>query len=117
MKSAITLCLVDEAKSGPFVLRGDLESAFRLVKQLGFDGIEVFAPGPDDPRWQDVSRFLAEYGLDLASWDRCWLVAAQWTLSAPDRATREQAIAFIRGMIDVAGGCKRPSSLDPCRDA
>lgn len=109
MKSAITLCLVDEAKSGPFVLRGDLESAFRLVKQIGFDGIEVFAPGPEDPRWQDVSRFLAEYELDLAAvgTGAGWL-RHQWTLSAPDRATREQAVAFIRGMIDVAGRMHAP---------
>ena len=46
MQSAITICLVPEARQGPFVFHGDhaggLEAGCREAAELGFDAVEVF---------------------------------------------------------------------------
>ena len=47
IKSAITVSLVPEAKGGPFVFWDGLEDCFENAAKLGFDAVEIFAPGPD----------------------------------------------------------------------
>ena len=42
MKSAITICLVPEARSGPFVFHDGLAAGCRAAVDLGFDGVEIF---------------------------------------------------------------------------
>src|SRR3712207_508724 len=45
VKSAVTISLVPEARGGPFVFWDGLEAGCREAAALGFDAVEVFAPG------------------------------------------------------------------------
>lgn len=57
--SAVTISLVDAARGGPFVYWDDLEGAIREAKDLGFDAVELFAPGPDAVDVEQVKGLLA----------------------------------------------------------
>ena len=47
MKSCITISLVEEARGGPFVLWDGLEESIAFAAELGYDAVEIFAPGPE----------------------------------------------------------------------
>ena len=47
IKSAITICLVDEARQGPFVYHEGLAKGCQDAAELGYDAVEIFAPAAD----------------------------------------------------------------------
>jgi sugar phosphate isomerase/epimerase len=104
IRSAVTVSLVSEARGGPFVFWDDLPAACRAARDLGFDAIEVFPPGPDAVAAGDLRRLLDEHGLALAAvgTGAGW-VRHRLTLCLPDAAVRQRARAFIRSIIDFAG--------------
>jgi sugar phosphate isomerase/epimerase len=109
VKVSVTICLIPEARGGPFVLWDDLPAAVRLAASLGYDAVELFPPEPDALAPQTVLDLLAPHKLKVsavgsgAGWVRHKL-----SLTHPDPAHREQARAFIRSMIDFAAALKAP---------
>lgn len=102
--SCVTISLVEKARGGPFVFWSDLEASCRAAKQIGFDAVEIFAPGPaafDDGK---LKQLLADLDLKLAAFGTgAGWVLHNWQLCSPDPRERTEAIDFIRSMIDVAG--------------
>ncbi|HVJ84828.1 MAG TPA: sugar phosphate isomerase/epimerase family protein [Caulifigura sp.] len=101
VRSAVTVSLVPEAKGGPFVFWDDLEGAIEQTASLGFDGLEVFAPGPDAVPADRLGRLLKDRGLALAAVG----TGAGWVkhkllLTDPDAGQRKRAIEFVRSMIN-----------------
>ena len=120
MKSAVTICLVPEARRGPFVFHVDpdrtgaasLASCVREGAELGFDAVEIFAADADSFPRQELRGLLAEHGLGLAAVG----TGAGWvkhglSLTDADAARRAQAIAFIAELIDVAGEFRAPAII------
>ena len=103
-RSAVTVSLVTEAKGGPFVFWDDLPAACRHAAELGFDAIELFAPGPDAVSQQELSALLQSHRLKLAAvgTGAGW-VKHKLTLTSPDQSIRQRATEFIRSMIDFGG--------------
>ncbi len=103
-RSAITVSLVTEAKGGPFVFWDDLPGACRHAAELGFDAIELFAPGPDAVPKQELTALLKSHRLNLAAvgTGAGW-VKHKLTLTSPDQSIRQRATEFIRSMIDFGG--------------
>ncbi len=101
MKSAVTVSLVPEAKSGPFVFHDDLPGACRTAKELGFDAIELFAPGPDAVPENELRTILNDHGLMLAAvgTGAGW-VRHKLTLSNTSAGERRKAVDFVKSMID-----------------
>ena len=66
IKSAVTISLVPEARGGPFVFWDDLPAACRKAAELGFDGVEVFAPDAGS-LGAGLRRALDDQGLQLAA--------------------------------------------------
>ncbi len=73
IQTAITISLVPQAQGGPFVFWHDLDEGIRQAAELGFDAIELFAPGPDA---------VAPISSDRNS----TATPSSWPLSAPERA-------------------------------
>jgi sugar phosphate isomerase/epimerase len=101
IRSAVTVSLVSEAKGGPFVFWDDLNAAIEQTASLGFDGLEVFAPGPDAVPVESLGQALKSRGLALAAVG----TGAGWVkhkllLTDADGAQRQRAIEFVRSMID-----------------
>ena len=104
MKSCITISLVEEARGGPFVLWDGLEKSIAFAGELGYDAVEIFAPGIEAVDVDAVGKMLASAGLKLAGLG----TGAGWVkhklqLADPDADRRRQARDFVRQIIDRAG--------------
>lgn len=110
--SAVTVSLVAEAKGGPFVFWDDLPEAMRQAKRIGFDGIEIFAPGPDAVSQSDLRKMLADHQLKLAAvgTGAGW-VKHRLSLTSPDANLRQGAKDFIKSMIDFGGPSGGPAII------
>jgi len=116
MKSAITISLVPEAATGPFVFHChggaglELTDACRRAAELGFDAVEIFAADAATFPRTALANLLAQHRLALAAvgtgagWLRQGL-----SLSATDSAVRERAVGFVRNIIDVAADFGAPA--------
>ena len=117
MRSAITICLVPEARHGPFVFHatadGDgLAGACRTAAELGFDAVEIFPESAEAFPVAELRRLLAIHGIGLAAVG----TGAGWVkhklhLCHADADVRAQSRAFIRGIIDVAGEFGAPAII------
>jgi sugar phosphate isomerase/epimerase len=112
IRSSVTICLVPEARGGPFVFWDDLAAGCRQAAELGFDAVEVFPPGPEGFDAAEVARLLKDHRLALAAvgtgagWVRQHL-----TLSSGDPAVRARAAAFVRSIIDLGGPFGAPAII------
>ncbi len=112
MKSAITLCQVTEAAAGPFVFHDPLPDGFAKAKDLGYDAVELFLPGPHAVSIDDIKSLQAEHSLDIAAVGTgAGMVKHGLSLTDPDASKREEAIEFINAMIDFGGQLGAPAIL------
>jgi sugar phosphate isomerase/epimerase len=111
-RSAVTVSLVSESRGGPFVFWDDFPEACRQAAEIGFDAVELFAPGPDAVSQTELSALLKNRGLKLAAvgTGAGW-VKHKLTLTSPDASVRERAIEFIRSMIDFGGPHGAPAII------
>lgn len=105
MKSCITISLVEEARGGPFVLWDGLEKSIEFAAELGYDAVEIFAPSVESLNLDTLGNLLDSAGLKLAALG----TGAGWVkhrlqLADADAAKRKEAQAFVRTIIDAAGG-------------
>lgn len=112
MRSAITVSLVPEARSGPFVFHEDLDLACARASALGFEAIELFPPSADIIDARALRQVLHRNRLELAAvgTGAGW-VTRKLSLTSPDAALREQARLFVSAIIDFAGGFGAPAIL------
>lgn len=117
MKSAITICLVAEARQGPFVLHAaptadGLAAAFRTAADVGFEAVEIFPESAEAFPVAEIRRLLAEHSLGLAAvgTGAGWL-KRKLHLCHDDPAVRRAAREFIAAIIDVAGEFGAPAII------
>ena len=104
MKSCVTISLVEEARGGPFVLWDGVAAGCKTAADLGYDAVEIFPPEPEAVDEATIKPLLDEHGLKLAAVGTgAGMVKHGLTLTNPDAAHREKAVAFVRSIIDVAG--------------
>lgn len=112
IRSAITVSLVDEARGGPFVYWDGLEDACRNASRLGFDAIEIFAPGPDAVDDDRLRQWLARDGLAVAAVGTgAGMVKHGLSLVDPDPVVRRRAIDFVVGMIEFGARHDAPAII------
>jgi sugar phosphate isomerase/epimerase len=112
IRSAVTISLVNEARGGPFVFWDDWLAACGTAEELGFDAVEIFAPGPeaiDVAAWRTV---LGDLGLSVAAVG----TGAGWVkhklqLALPDATARQRAQDFIRSIIDLGAQFNAPAII------
>lgn len=100
IKTAITVSLVEEARGGPFVLWDGVEKGCETAAQLGYDAIELFAPGPDVVPADTLKPLLEENKIGIAAVGTgAGMVIHKLNLCDPDASRRSQAKDFITSMI------------------
>ena len=67
IKSAVTIALVSEIKTGPWIYWEDLEKSMSKAAALGFDAIELFTPSGNAIDNQQLTQLLKTYSLELAA--------------------------------------------------
>ena len=130
IRSAVTIALVPQLKTGPWIFWENLEVGISKAAQLGFDGIELFTPSADAIDPAVLKTLLGSSGLSLSAVGTgAGKVIKGLILTDPDPEIRRQAIAFIMDMIEfgarfhapaiigsmqgnVAAGTEREKSLD-----
>lgn len=112
MKSAITVCLVPEARQGPFVFHDGLAEGCAKAAEFGFDAVEIFPPSATALDIAELQGILDHHNLKVAAIGTGggW-VLHKWTLTHPDAEIRAHARDFIRAVIDLAGGFGAPAIL------
>lgn len=112
MKSAITVSLVEQARSGPFVYHDGLANAAADAAALGFNAIEIFPPSADALNPDEINALVKKHGIAVAAvgTGAGWVIHKQH-LCLPDPAARKGARAFIRGIIDVAARLRAPAII------
>ena len=110
IKSSVTVSLVPEARGGPFVFWDDMAMACRKAKELGFDGIEIFAPGADAVDPGELRSLCNDCDLKVSAVGTGggWVVR-RLSLTNPDAAQREEARQFVRALIDLGGPFGAPA--------
>lgn len=112
MKSAVTISLVPQARGGPFVFWDDLSGSIRAAAELGFDAVEVFAPGPEAIDADLLRKLLDDHNLKLAAvgTGAGWVIH-KLQLCDADAAKRVKAKDFIRSIIDLGGPFGAPAII------
>ena len=112
VKSAVTVSLVEEARGGPFVLWDGLEAGCVTASRLGYDAIEIFAPGPDAVDPAHLTQLLEQHELSVAAVGTgAGMVKHGLSLTSTDAGQREQARAFVKSMIDFGGPYGAPAII------
>ena len=112
MKSAVTVCLVPEARRGPFVLHDGLEAGCRAAAEHGFHGVEVFPAGAGEVAAAVVRPLLVAHGLALAAVGTgAGFVKHGLHLVHADGDIRRRAREFIAGIVDAAGDLAAPAII------
>lgn len=112
MKSAITITLVPETRTGPFVFSAGLADGFARAAALGFDAVEIFPSSAAETDAGLVADLRARHGLKVAAVG----TGAGWVkhklrLTDPDPAVRRQAVDFVAAIIDLAGQFGAPAII------
>ena len=112
VKSAVTVSLVEEARGGPFVLWDGLAGGCATAAELGYDAIEIFAPGSDAVRADELKPLLEQHNLSVAAVGTgAGMVKHGLSLTSTDALQRVQAKAFVKSMIDFGGPYGAPAII------
>jgi sugar phosphate isomerase/epimerase len=112
MRSAVTISLTPQARSGPFVFHDGLANGMEVATRLGFDAVEIFPPAANAIDVAELQGLLDHHALKVAAigTGAGWLIH-QWSLTHADSAVRDRARDFIRAIIEVAAGFGAPAII------
>lgn len=110
MKSAITISLVEEARSGPFVYHEGLADGCARAAAAGFDAVEIFVPSFDP--LPELAGLLEQHGLKLAAigTGAGW-VKHKLALTDGDAGKRAKAVEYVKGVVDLAAQYDAPAII------
>ncbi len=112
IRSAVTVSLVSQARGGPFVFWDDLPRACEQAAQLGFDAVEIFAPSPAAVDSGELQALLSRHDLQLAAVGTgAGMVLHGLSLIDPQPQRRDEALDFVRGIIDLGGPFGAPAII------
>ncbi|MHA8100681.1 TIM barrel protein [Aquirufa nivalisilvae] len=101
MHSCVTIALVPQIKSGPWIFWEDLEASMAQASRLGFDAIELFTEDAKSIDKGLLEGLLSKYSLKLAAvGSGAGKVIQGLTLTDPNPEIRTKAIHFIQSMMD-----------------
>ncbi len=112
IRSAITASLVAEARGGPFVFWDGLPAAFARAAELGYDAVEIFAPGPTAVDTAELRQLIDHHQMQVAAVGTgAGMVKHGLSLTDPDAARRAAALDFVKQMIDFGGQFAAPAII------
>ena len=112
IRSAVTICLVAEARQGPFVYHDGLAAGCASAAAAGFDAVEIFAPAPDAVDPHQLGALLQQHNLQVAAVGTgAGMVKHGLSLTDADPQKRRAARDFIQQMIDFGARWQAPAII------
>lgn len=112
IKSAVTIALVPQIKSGPWIFWDNLEESMGKAAALGFDGIELFTASGNAIDSGHLKTLLHQFNLKLAAVGTgAGKVIHGLTLTDADITIRKKAIAFIQEMMEFGAQFGAPAII------
>lgn len=98
--SSVTVALVQEIKTGPWIFWDDLERSMSKASDMDFDAIELFTSSATAVDPTVLRNLLQQFNLKLAAVGTgAGKVLHGLTLTDPNEAVRKKAISFVSEMI------------------
>ena len=112
MKSAVTIALVPQIKSGPWVFWENIEDSFTKAASLGFDAVELFTASATAVDVTLLHQLSESYRIQIcAVGTGAGKVVQGLTLTDPDADVRAHAVKFISEMIDFGATFNAPAII------
>ncbi|MBX3257626.1 MAG: sugar phosphate isomerase/epimerase [Chitinophagaceae bacterium] len=112
MKSAVTIALVPQIKTGPWVYWNALEESMEKASVLGFDAVELFTADAAAIETTVLKNLVQKWNTGIAAVGTgAGKVIHGLTLTDPDPAIRTRAISFIKDMIDFGAQFRAPAVI------
>ncbi|WP_128544234.1 sugar phosphate isomerase/epimerase family protein [Larkinella soli] len=112
IQSCVTIALVPEIKTGPWIYWDDLEAGMAAAAELGFDAVELFTASADALDPDRVAALSERYGLKIAAVGTgAGKVLHGLTLTDPNPEIRRKATGFIRDMIGFGARLGAPAII------
>lgn len=112
IRSCVTIALVPQIKTGPWIFWEDLESGMAKAAELGFDAVELFTASADAVDSEKLLALLEKYELKLAAVGTgAGKVIHGLTLTDPDSEIRKKSISFISDMISFGSTFGAPAII------
>lgn len=112
IRSAVTIALVPQIKSGPWIFWEDLEKSLKKAVALGFEAVELFTGSADALEENLLADLLEKYELKLAAVGTgAGKVLHGLTLTDPDPEVRQKAFSFISDMISFGAKFGAPAII------
>ena len=112
IKSAVTIALVPQIKTGPWIFWENLEESMGKAAALGFDGIELFTASGNAIDPERLRTLLHQSNLRLAAVGTgAGKVIHGLTLTDTNITIRKNAIAFIQEMMEFGAQFGAPAII------
>jgi sugar phosphate isomerase/epimerase len=112
IKSSVTITLVPQIKTGPWIYREALEISVSKAAVLGFDGVELFTPDAETVDKTLLKQLLSGFNMQLSAVGTgAGKVLKGLTLTDKDPLVRKQAVSFIRDMISFGAVFGAPAII------
>lgn len=112
IKSAVTIALVPQIKTGPWIFWENLEESMGKAAALGFDGIELFTASGNAIDSDRLRTLLQQFNLKLAAVGTgAGKVIHGLTLTDTNITIRKNAIAFIKEMMEFGAQFGAPAII------
>jgi sugar phosphate isomerase/epimerase len=112
IKSAATIALVPQIKTGPWIFWENLEESMSKAAALGFDAVELFTESANSIKPERLKILLDQFNLKLAAVGTgAGKVIQGLTLTDASGIVRKNAIAFIQGMMEFGAEFGAPAII------
>lgn len=112
IKSAVTIALVPQIKTGPWIFWETLEDGMEKAAALGFDAIELFTASGNAIDAERLKTLLQQFNLRLAAVGTgAGKVIHGLTLTDTNSRNRKNAIAFIQEMMEFGAQYGAPAII------
>jgi sugar phosphate isomerase/epimerase len=112
IKSSVTVNLVPQVKTGPWIYWNPLETSISKAAEMGFDGVELFTASANSVDPDLLENLLQRFEIKLSAVGTgAGKVMKGLTLTDPDAEIRKQAISFIRDMISFGARFRAPAII------
>lgn len=112
IKSAVTIALVPQIKTGPWIFWENLEESMGKAADMGFDAIELFTASGNAIKLERLKILLDQYKLKLAAVGTgAGKVIHGLTLTDANSTIRKNAIDFIQEMMEFGAQFGAPAII------